>query len=133
MKRINIIKDLEDKLEILSSCESIYLDGTALNEICSTIQNAICLIDIRNNTINALRGLVKRKSLMTKRYLHIIKLLEKDVQTVKSETIKEFADKYKFYVRKFESVSSVPLDAVLFLVDYVYEKMSYEMVGDDNA
>lgn len=37
--------------------------------------------------------LVKTQSAEIERYLHSIKLLEKDVQTAKSKTIKEFADK----------------------------------------
>ena len=61
----------------------------------------------------------------------------KDAESIKTEAIKEFAEEYKDHIKSFTGMFSpqlgftVSLDAVLYAVDFVCEKMTNEMVGDE--
>ena len=63
------------------------------------------------------------------RYLHSIKLLEKDVQTAKSKAIKEFAEK----VDKILCLQIGPSKRAFWKITEDIKNLVKEMVGDDNA
>lgn len=78
---------------------------------------------------------IKAQSAEIERYLHSIKLLEKDVQTAKSEAYKECLTKVKKYIKTNCNPYGKPkfdYDTSIKILNYI-DNLSKELVGDDNA
>ena len=71
---------------------------------------------------------IKTQSAEIERYLHSIKLLEKDVQTAKSEAVKEFVKKFEKKIKDVKFTLGQTWEIQNALKDTLKE-----MVGDDNA
>ena len=69
--------------------------------------------------------LVNRQQAEIKRYLHSIKLLENDVQTAKSEAIKEFAERLKNEYADFDELhEEIRHDNLIFAIDDLVKEMT---------
>lgn len=89
---------------------------------------------------------IKTQSAEIERYLHSIKLLEKDVQTAKSEAIKEFAELYESVIEQLLTSATIEQSYIIYKCLDKFKALSYrectkscneiskeseEMVGDE--
>ena len=134
-----IIKALKELLEIMLH------EGDLQRS--STISNALDLINRQQAEIERLQkiilGFMDEVGTWSNKYdvdisnIHKLPLLAKEdfniKNKIKSEAIKEFAKKYKEYIKNFTGRFTdgmrftVNLDAILFAVDFVADKLVKEM------
>ncbi len=114
-----IIKALECCSKGFGNCEGCPYDDD--NADCVTLKGETLMM---KDTID----LIYRQNAEIERYLHSIKLLEKDVAQAKSEAYREFAERFKWYVTVAESKPTTRLSysslGIVNMIDLVYNELT---------
>lgn len=83
----------------------------------------LCFEDVMSDAFD----LINRQKAEIERYLHSIKILENDVQTAKSETIKEFAERLKYRADKTRIKNMETEKVVYYMDEFKLDKLIKEM------
>lgn len=105
-------------IKALKCCSKIHCRGCVFWEM----RSAQCISELLSNTLD----LINRQKAAIKRYKCVIKLLESDVATAKSEAIKEFAERLK----KERIKPEFPWDS-FFVTEEAIDNLVKEMTEDE--